>query len=137
MAKLSDGVKRLLLAGVGAVATTADKTEEIFNDLVKKGEITVDEGKELNEELKHTMKKKEEEKKAKREETKEDDDKIIDVEPEEVRDAKEKKDGVEIDPVAMVAGLSAEGLEKLRAALDEAEARTKKAAKDLAGHDEE
>lgn len=131
MDKLSDGIKKLLLAGVGAVATTADKSEEIFNDLVKKGELTVNEGKELNEELKHTLKKKTE--KTPAEEKKED----APAEETKAEKAEEAEDSTEIDPVAMVAGLSAEGLEKLRAALDEAEARTKKAARDLTGKDEE
>ncbi len=44
--------KNLLLMGIGAAATTVDKSKEIVEDLVKKGEITVDQGKVLNEELK-------------------------------------------------------------------------------------
>ena len=55
---LTDGIKKLLLAGVGAVATTADKSQEIFEELVKKGEITVEQGKTLNQELKHNVKEK-------------------------------------------------------------------------------
>lgn len=45
--------KNLLLMGIGAAATTAEKGKDIVNDLVKKGEITVDQGKVLNEELKN------------------------------------------------------------------------------------
>ena len=52
---ITDGVKKLLLAGVGAVALTAEKADEIVNTLVDKGEITVEQGKELNQELKHTF----------------------------------------------------------------------------------
>lgn len=48
---LTDGVKKLFLAGVGAVATGAEKSEAIIDELVKKGEITVEQGKALNEEL--------------------------------------------------------------------------------------
>ncbi len=44
--------KNLLLMGIGAAATTAEKSREIVDDLVKKGEITIDQGKVLNEELK-------------------------------------------------------------------------------------
>lgn len=44
--------KNLLLMGIGAAATTAEKGKDIVNELVKKGEITVDQGKVLNEELK-------------------------------------------------------------------------------------
>ncbi len=59
----TDGIKKIFLAGVGAVATTAEKSKEVVDDLVKKGELTVEQGKQLNEELKH---KKETEQKAKK-----------------------------------------------------------------------
>ena len=45
------------MAGIGAAATTADKSKEILDDLVKRGELTVEQGKVLNEELKHNVKK--------------------------------------------------------------------------------
>ena len=48
-----DGLRKVFLAGVGALATTLDKGQEIVDDLVKKGEITVEQGKALNTELKH------------------------------------------------------------------------------------
>jgi polyhydroxyalkanoate synthesis regulator phasin len=48
MDNLTDGLKKLLLAGVGAVALTADKSQEILDELVKKGELTVEQGKTLN-----------------------------------------------------------------------------------------
>lgn len=48
---LTDGVRKFFLLGVGAVATGAEKSQEIVNDLVKKGELTVAQGKALNEEL--------------------------------------------------------------------------------------
>lgn len=44
--------KNLILVGIGAAASTAEKGKEIVDELVKKGEITVDQGKALNEELK-------------------------------------------------------------------------------------
>ena len=50
----NDGLlHKVLLAGVGALATTVEKSQEIVDDLVKKGEITVEQGKALNAELKH------------------------------------------------------------------------------------
>lgn len=61
---ITDGVKSLLLAGVGAVALSAEKATEIVGTLVEKGEITVEQGKELNRELKHTFDEKKSEKKA-------------------------------------------------------------------------
>ena len=45
---LGDGLKKLLLAGIGTVAVTAEKSKEILDELVKKGEITVEQGKVLN-----------------------------------------------------------------------------------------
>ena len=58
MEKISDSMKKILLAGIGAAATTAEKSKEILDDLVKKGELTVAQGRMLNEELKHTAKEK-------------------------------------------------------------------------------
>ena len=55
--KLGDGIKKLLLAGIGAAATTVEKSQQIIDDLAKKGEITVEQGKELNKELKENVKK--------------------------------------------------------------------------------
>ena len=49
-------MKKILLAGIGAAATTAEKSKEILDDLVKKGELTVEQGKVLNEELKNNVK---------------------------------------------------------------------------------
>ena len=54
--ELGDGLKKLLLAGVGTVAGTAEKSKEILDELVKKGELTVEQGKVLNQELKHNIK---------------------------------------------------------------------------------
>ena len=55
--QITDGIKNVLLAGVGAVATTAEKSTEVFQELVKKGELTVEQGKELNQELKRNLRK--------------------------------------------------------------------------------
>ena len=57
MEGLGDSVRKLLLAGIGAVATTAEKSKDLLEDLVEKGELTVEQGKVLNEELKHNIKK--------------------------------------------------------------------------------
>lgn len=48
---LTEGLRKMFLAGVGAVATGAEKTQEVVDELVKKGELTVEEGKSLNQEL--------------------------------------------------------------------------------------
>lgn len=49
---LGDGLRKVLLAGIGALATGVEKGQEIVDNLVKKGELTVDQGKILNTELK-------------------------------------------------------------------------------------
>lgn len=53
---ISDGFKKLTLAAIGAGAITYEKTSEILGRLVEKGEITVDQGKVINSELKHNVK---------------------------------------------------------------------------------
>ncbi len=56
MDKFGDNMKKLLLAGIGTVAVTAEKSKEILDEMVKKGELTVEQGKVLNQELKHNIK---------------------------------------------------------------------------------
>lgn len=55
---MMDELKKVLLFGVGAIASTYEKATEVVDELVKKGKITVEEGKELGEELKRTFKEK-------------------------------------------------------------------------------
>ena len=50
--ELGEGIKKILLAGIGTAAVTA----EVLDELVKKGELTVEQGKVLNQELKHNIK---------------------------------------------------------------------------------
>ncbi len=95
---ITDGVKKLLLAGVGAVALTAEKANEIVDTLVEKGEITVEQGKDLNQELKRTFN----ERKTKTEATDEPQDDSKDIE-------------------GFVNGLSEEELAKLKEALKDKE----------------
>lgn len=45
------GLNKAFLATVGAVAITAEKSQQVVEDLVKKGELTVQQGKSLNQEL--------------------------------------------------------------------------------------
>lgn len=56
--ELGEGLKKIFLAGVGAVATTAESAKDLVDTLVKKGEITVEQGRVLNEELKRNAKEK-------------------------------------------------------------------------------
>lgn len=118
MNNLTDGVRKLLLAGVGAVASTADKGQEIFDDLVKKGELTVEQGKALNQELKHTVK--ESVKKDKEAES---------SEPKEEK--KDTENGLSKEDLGkMVAGMTAEELEDLKKKIEETEEAVKNAAKE-------
>lgn len=55
---LTNGIKKAFLASVGAVATTAEVTKDIVEKMIEKGEQTVEQGKVLNQELKHNAKKK-------------------------------------------------------------------------------
>lgn len=55
MNDLSTELKRIFLAGVGAIAVTAEKSQQMVDELVKKGELTVEQGKVLNEELKRDV----------------------------------------------------------------------------------
>lgn len=52
---LGEGLRKIVLAGIGALATTYEKSSEIVDELVKKGEITVEQGKALNTELKRKV----------------------------------------------------------------------------------
>ena len=53
--KLSEDMKKIVLLGVGAAALTAEKSKELIEELVKKGELSIEQGKVLNEELKHRI----------------------------------------------------------------------------------
>lgn len=91
--ELGDGIKKFFLLGIGAAATSVEKSGEILGDLVKKGELTVEQGKALNQELKHNA--------------------------EEKKQAEAQKKEKNISD--LVAGLSAEDLEKLKAQIAKAE----------------
>lgn len=54
--ELGEGLKKILLVGIGTAAVTAEKSKEILDELVRKGELTVEQGKVLNQELKHNIK---------------------------------------------------------------------------------
>lgn len=54
---IGEGLRKFLLVGIGAAATTVEKSQQIIDELIKKGEITVEQGKELNKELQHNVKK--------------------------------------------------------------------------------
>ncbi|WP_074485034.1 phasin family protein [Streptococcus henryi] len=47
-----DELKKVLLAGIGLTSMTIDKADDFVKELVEKGRLTIDEGKELQQELK-------------------------------------------------------------------------------------
>ena len=53
---ITEGIRKIFLAGVGAVATTGEAAKSLIDTLVEKGELTVEQGKALNEELKKNAK---------------------------------------------------------------------------------
>ena len=96
---ITDGLRTLLLAGVGAAALTVDKSQEILKDLVDRGELTVEQGKTLNQELKHKIR--------------------------ETREASEEKKAEEPKKnfADMISGLSADDLAALKEAILKAETK--------------
>ena len=57
MKSVEGTLKRILLAGIGTVSYSYDKGKELVDEMVKKGELTVKEGEELNWELKRFFRK--------------------------------------------------------------------------------
>lgn len=51
MSNIGEGFKNIFLAGIGVMAYTGEKGKEVIDQLVSKGEITLEQGRELNEEL--------------------------------------------------------------------------------------
>ena len=49
-------LKKVLLAGIGLTAMTVDNADSFVKELVEKGRLTVEEGKELEQELKRQSK---------------------------------------------------------------------------------
>lgn len=49
-------LKKVLLTGIGLTAMTVDKADSFVKELVEKGRLTVEEGKELEQELKRQSK---------------------------------------------------------------------------------
>lgn len=56
MEQITSGLRKLILAGIGAAAIAKEKGGEVLEALSKRGEVTVEQGKVLNEELKRNLK---------------------------------------------------------------------------------
>ncbi len=57
MTQIEELFKNLAMAGVGAVAIGYEKGQKIVEELIKRGEMTVEEGKVFNAELQRRLKK--------------------------------------------------------------------------------
>lgn len=115
MDNFSEGLKKVMLAGIGAIALTAEKSGQLIDDMIEKGELTVEQGKALNKELKHTVEKAKADKKCAAQDMEDDTDdtdeadedkcccngapdfdKLISrLSPEQLKDLKEKLDKTE------------------------------------------
>lgn len=49
------GIKNLVLAGIGTIAYTYERASSMVDELVKKGELTINQGREINDELKRKV----------------------------------------------------------------------------------
>lgn len=58
MSNLSDDLRKVFLFGVGAIAKTNEKSKAVIDELIEKGALTLEQGKALNEELKHSLQEK-------------------------------------------------------------------------------
>ena len=56
MDQITSGLRKWILAGIGAAAIAKEKGGEVLEALSKRGEVTVEQGKVLNEELKRNLK---------------------------------------------------------------------------------
>ena len=101
--KIGEGLKKFLLMGIGAAAVTAEKSQQVVDELVKRGELTVEQGKELNQELKRNVKKSLDDMSKAAED-------VGDATDEKVTDFEEK-----------ISGMTVEELEKLKAFISKAE----------------
>lgn len=50
---ITEGFKSVFLAGIGALAIGGEKGKELVDTLVAKGEMTIDQGKQINQELQY------------------------------------------------------------------------------------
>jgi polyhydroxyalkanoate synthesis regulator phasin len=57
MTQIEELFKNLAMTGIGAVAIGYEKAQKIVNELIKRGEMTVEEGKVFNAELQKRLRK--------------------------------------------------------------------------------
>jgi polyhydroxyalkanoate synthesis regulator phasin len=52
---MEDLLRKVILAGIGTLSLTYEKANALVKELIEKGQITVEQGKQINEELKRVM----------------------------------------------------------------------------------
>ena len=98
MADIVDLMKKAFLAGVGATAEGTEKADQFLKDMIKKGELTVEQGKTLNQELQHTLDEKLHKDDEKKKEGSADVASILrNLSPEDLKELKRKLDEVDLD----------------------------------------
>jgi polyhydroxyalkanoate synthesis regulator phasin len=55
--KVNDDVRKVMMAGIGALSAVAEKTQDVIEALAKKGEEALENGQVLNEKLRHKISK--------------------------------------------------------------------------------
>lgn len=53
---INEDVRKVMMAGIGALSTMTEKTQETIDTLAKKGEETLDHGQAINDRLRHKIK---------------------------------------------------------------------------------
>lgn len=124
MADLGDTFKKVFLAGIGAAAETTQKAQDLLDEMVKKGELTVEQGKALNQELKHDAESKWKEVKKRAEDSAEKKAEEGKEEKDDKADKAEKTEKAEsaaekaVDFAEILKNLSADDLRDLKKKLD-------------------
>ncbi len=52
---MEDIIRKVFLAGIGAVSLSYEKSKELLDHLISEGRLSLEEGKRLNQELKRSM----------------------------------------------------------------------------------
>lgn len=89
--KINEDVRKVMMAGLGALSVLAEKTQETVESLAQKGEEALDHGQVLNERLRYKIKQAIHDEKAETKSDKQDVLNALDrLSPDELREVKEK-----------------------------------------------
>jgi len=97
MADITEIMKKAFLAGVGAAAEGTERADQLMKDMIRKGELTVEQGKALNQELKHNLDEKLHSGKAGKEEKKDVSSILSSLSREDLKELKRKLAEVDLD----------------------------------------